>query len=76
MAVAACVAFTVTDPAPVKVSVELEIVAILAGELDTVYVTAPVDADVVLTVNGVAPDVFVGIDVNASVGVAGLTVSS
>ena len=59
----------VTDPTPVKVSVEPEIVAILAGELETVYVTAPGDAEVALTVNGAAPYVWVGIDAKTSVGV-------
>ena len=46
----------------------------VAGPLVTEYVTAPVDADVALTVNGVSPLVWVGMAVKVNVGVAGLTV--
>jgi hypothetical protein len=47
---------------------------IVAGPLVTEYVTAPVEAELALTVNAVSPKVWAGIAVKARVGVAGLTV--
>jgi hypothetical protein len=42
----------------------------VAGPLVTEYVTAPVEAELALTVNGASPKVWVGIAVNVSVGTA------
>jgi hypothetical protein len=58
-------------PIPVTVTVEPEIVA---GPLATEYVTAPLEADVALTVNGATPYVCVAIGVNARVVPAATTV--
>jgi len=68
--VAACVADSVTVPVPVIVSVVPEIVA---GPETTLYVTAPVEAEVALTGGGTFPYVCSGIGVKARDGVAGRT---
>jgi hypothetical protein len=49
---AAWLALNRTVPAPVSVTVEPEMVA---GPLTTAYVTAPLDAEVALTVKGALP---------------------
>ena len=43
----------------------------VAGPLTTEYVTAPDELDVALTVNGAAPNVWVGTAANVSVGLRG-----
>ena len=69
--VAAWLAPSTTVPEPVSVTV---LPTMVAGPLVTEYVTAPFEAEAALTVNGASPKVCVGIAVNASVGVAWLTV--
>ena len=54
-------------PAPVIVTV---LPTIVAGPLVTEYVTAPLEAEEALTVNGASPKVLAGIAVKVSVGTA------
>ena len=69
---AACVACRITVPAPVSVTV---LPLIVAGPLSTLYVTAPLDAELAETVNAASPYVFAEIAAKLSIGVAGVTVS-
>ena len=60
-----------TVPAPVNVTVDPEMVA---GPLTTVYVIAPPEAELALTVNGAFPKVCAAIVAKLSVGTAAATV--
>jgi hypothetical protein len=70
LASAASAACSTTGPAPVRVTVEPEMVA---GPETTEYVNAPVEFEVALTVNGASPKLWFGI-VNTIAGVGVFTV--
>jgi len=68
---AAWLALSTTVPAPVSVTV---LPTIVAGPLTTVYVTAPLEAEVALTMKGTLPKVCDAIAAKLSVGTSAATV--